>query len=74
MGMKRKDRRYVQHDACCFNINHMISVRQHHLYMIDAAAGEDLPKQSTPAGESITRQDEPMQQIGMRTRTRRKRT
>jgi hypothetical protein len=34
MGMKRKDRRYVQHDACCFNINHTISVRQHHLYMI----------------------------------------
>ncbi|CAM6065311.1 unnamed protein product [Sphagnum tenellum] len=74
MGMKRKDRRYVQHDACCFNINHTLSVRPHHLYMIDTTAGEDSTEQSTPAGESITRQDEPMQQTGMRTRTGRKRT
>jgi hypothetical protein len=54
MGMKRKDRKYIQHDACCFNINHRISISQHHIYMIDVATGEDPPEQSTPAGESIT--------------------
>ncbi|CAK9856566.1 unnamed protein product [Sphagnum jensenii] len=73
MGMKRKDRKYIQHDACCFNINHMIGVSQHHLYVLDVAAGEDPPKQSAPARESITTQDKPVQQNDMPTVIKRKR-
>jgi hypothetical protein len=29
MGVRRKDRRFVQHDACCFGINHQKYVSSH---------------------------------------------
>jgi len=73
MGMKRKDMKHIQHDACCFDINHRIGASHHHLYMLDVAAGEDPPEESAPAGESITTQDKPVQQNDMPTVIKRKR-
>ncbi|CAK9856563.1 unnamed protein product, partial [Sphagnum jensenii] len=73
MGVKRKDRKFIQHDACCFGINHRIDASHHHLYMLDVAAKEDPPEESTPIGESIATQDEPVQQKDMLTAIKRKR-
>ncbi len=37
IGIKRKDRKFIQHEACCFGINHRIGANHHHLYMLDVA-------------------------------------
>jgi hypothetical protein len=29
MGIRRKDRRYVQHNACCFGINYQMNGHSH---------------------------------------------
>jgi len=60
MGVRRKDRRFIQHDACCFGINHWICASHHHLYMLDVAVGENPYEESDPAGEAISRGDEPV--------------
>jgi hypothetical protein len=41
MGVRRKDRRFVQHDACCFGINHWTRVGCHQLYMFDVVSEEN---------------------------------
>jgi hypothetical protein len=37
IGVARKDRKFIQHEACCFGINHRIGANHHHLYMLDVA-------------------------------------
>jgi hypothetical protein len=61
IGVRRKDRRSIQHDACCFGINHWICSGHHHLYMLDAATGENPSEGSTPAIEVISGRAEPVQ-------------
>ncbi len=41
MGVRRKDRRFVQHDACCFGINHWTRAGCHQLYMLDVTSEEN---------------------------------
>ncbi len=48
MGVRRKDRRFVQHDVCCFGINHWRSVGCHQLYMLDVASEEEPFEESVP--------------------------
>jgi hypothetical protein len=60
MGVRRKDRRFIQHDVCCFGINHWICASHHHLYMLDVATGENPSEESAPAGEAISQEDEPV--------------
>ncbi|CAM6059743.1 unnamed protein product [Sphagnum tenellum] len=73
MGVHRKDRKFIQHDACCFSINHKTCANHHHLYMLDVAAEEDSSEELDPAGEAISRQDEPVQQKDMPVAIKRKR-
>jgi hypothetical protein len=61
ISVRRKDRRFIQHDACCFGINHWICSSHHHLYMLDVAMGENPSEGSTPAGEVISGRAEPVQ-------------
>jgi len=35
MGVRRRDRRFVQHNACCFGIHHHKHVSSHQLFMFD---------------------------------------
>ncbi|CAK9253648.1 unnamed protein product [Sphagnum jensenii] len=49
MGVRRKDRRLIQHNACCFGINHRKYVNDHQLFMLDVASEEDLSEESVPA-------------------------
>ncbi len=51
MGVRRKDRRLIQHGACCFGINHRKYVSDHQLYMLDIASEEDLSEESIPGEE-----------------------
>ncbi len=51
MGVRRKDRRFVQHNACCFGINHWTCVDNHQLYMLDVASREDLSEELIPGEE-----------------------
>jgi len=42
-GIRRKDRELVQHQTCCFGINHSKHFSDHHLYMVDVVLeGEQL--------------------------------
>jgi hypothetical protein len=38
LGVRRKDRVFVQHHACCFGINHCNYVSNHHLYVVDVVS------------------------------------
>jgi hypothetical protein len=64
MGVRRKDRRFVQHDACCFGINHWTCVDNHQLYMLDVASEEDLSQELIPCEEAMSMGDEPVQHEG----------
>jgi hypothetical protein len=60
MGVRRKDRRFVQHDACCFGINHWTRVGCHQLYMFDFVSEENPSKQSIPDEEAMSMSDRPV--------------
>jgi hypothetical protein len=64
MGVRRKDRRFVQHNACCFGINHWTCVGNHQLYMLDVASGEDLYEELIPGKEAVSMGDEHVQHEG----------
>jgi hypothetical protein len=54
IGVARKDGKFIQHEACCFGINHRIDANHHHLYMLDVACSRNrlrnrpLPKHQSP--------------------------
>jgi hypothetical protein len=73
MGVRRKDRRFVQHNACCFGINHKTCVGNHQLYMLDVALEEDLSEELVPGEEAVSTGDEPMQHEGARMVLKRRR-
>jgi hypothetical protein len=58
MGVKRKDRRFVQHNACCFGINHWTSVSNHQLYMLDIASEEDLSEELILGEKAVSMGDD----------------
>ncbi|CAK9276331.1 unnamed protein product [Sphagnum jensenii] len=73
IGVNRKDKKSIQHDVCCFGINHRLSTSHHHLYMLDLAVGEGPSEESAPTGESIAAQDEHVQQRDMSVAIKRRR-
>ncbi|CAK9275936.1 unnamed protein product [Sphagnum jensenii] len=74
VGVMRKDTRFIQHDACCFGINHKIGANQHHLFMFDAVAEEDQFEELTQEGMTISGQDAPVQQRDVPAAIKRKRS
>ncbi len=73
MGIRRRDRRLVQHNACCFGINHWRYVNSHQLYMIDAASEEDPYEELLPDEETVSTSEESMQNEVARVVSRRRR-
>jgi len=61
MGVRRKDRRLIQHGACCFGINHRKYVSDHQLFMLDVATEEDLSEGSILGEEIMPTCDGPVQ-------------
>jgi len=61
MGVRRKDRRFVQHDACCFGINHWTCAGYHQLYMLDVASEENPSEEFVPDEDAMSMGDEPVQ-------------
>jgi hypothetical protein len=61
MGVRRRDRRFVQHDACYFGINHQKYVSSHQLFMLDVESKEELSQESVPGQEAMPMHDEPVQ-------------
>ncbi|CAM6012423.1 unnamed protein product [Sphagnum balticum] len=61
MGVRRRDRRFVQHNACCFGINHQKYVSSHQLFMLDIESEEELSEESVPGEEAVPTHDEPVQ-------------
>jgi hypothetical protein len=72
MGVRRKDRRFVQHNACCFGINHWTCVGNHQLYILDVTSGEDLSEEFIPGEEVVSMGDEPVQHKGARKEEKKK--
>jgi hypothetical protein len=73
MGVRRKHRRFVQHDACCFGINHWTRDGCHQLYMLDVASEENPSEQSVPDEEAMSLSDGPLQHEEMRPILKRRR-
>jgi len=61
MGVMRRDRRFVQHNACCFGINHHKHVSSHQLFMFDVQSEEDLSEELVSGEEAMLTHDEPLQ-------------
>jgi hypothetical protein len=60
MGTRRRDRRFVQHNACCFGINHWRDTGCHQLYMLDVAPEEEPSEESIPDEEMREVDDGPI--------------
>jgi hypothetical protein len=60
MGVRRKGRRFGQHNACCFGINQWTCVGNHQMYMLDVTSAEDLFGEFIPGEEAVSTGDEPM--------------
>jgi hypothetical protein len=61
MGVRRRDRRFVQHNACCFGINHQRYVSSHQLFMLNIESKEELSEEYVPGKEAVPTHDEPVQ-------------
>jgi len=61
MGVRRKDRRLMQHGACCFGINHRKYISDHQLFMLNVTSEEDLFEGSIPGEEIMPTGDGPVQ-------------
>jgi len=48
LSVRRRDRECVQHQACCFGINHCNYVGSQQLYVVDVVSEEDQPKELAP--------------------------
>jgi hypothetical protein len=42
-GIRRKGKELVQHQTCCFGINHFTHLSDHHLYMVDVVSEVGQP-------------------------------
>jgi hypothetical protein len=73
MGVRRKDKRFVQHKACCFGINHWTYSGDHQLFMFDVVSEEDQSEESVHDEEAMTMSDEPMQLEEVRIVSKRRR-
>jgi hypothetical protein len=73
IGVARKDKKFIEHEACCFGINHRIGAKHHHLYMLDVATEQEPPEESAPAEGSIATQDVHLQQKELSVAIKRKR-
>jgi hypothetical protein len=73
MGVKRKDRRFVQHNVCCFGINHLTRAGCHQLYMLDVASEENPSEQSVPDEKAMSMSDGLVQHEEMRSVLKRRR-
>ncbi len=62
MGIRRKDRRYVQHNACCFGINHQTNGHNHQLFMQGVESEEEGSEESVPDEEVAPTPDAPVQE------------
>jgi hypothetical protein len=72
-GIRRKDRELVQHQTCCFGINHSKHFSDHHLYMVDVVSeGEQLLEPVLRTGED-TGENATMQASASRLGVQRKR-
>jgi hypothetical protein len=45
-GIRKKGNELVQHQKCCFGINHSKHSSDHHLYMVDVVSEEEQPPES----------------------------
>jgi hypothetical protein len=62
MGIRRKDRRHVQHNACCFGINHQTDDHSHQLFMLGVESEEEDSKESVPNEEVAPTPKAPVQE------------
>jgi hypothetical protein len=51
MGIRRKDRRHVQHNTCCFGINHQTDDHSHQLFMLGVKSEEEDSEEFVPNEE-----------------------
>jgi hypothetical protein len=45
-GIRRKGSELVQHQKCCFGINHSNHSSDHHLYLVDVVSEDEQPPES----------------------------
>ncbi len=62
MGIKRKDRRHVQHNTYCFGINHQMDDHSHQLFMLGVEFEEEDSEESVPDEEVAPAPDAPVQE------------
>jgi hypothetical protein len=60
-GIRRKGKELVQHQTCCFGINHSKHLSDHHLYMVDVVSEveqllEPVLRTGEDIGENVTMQ------------------
>jgi len=60
MGIRKRDRRNVEHDACCFGINHLTNGHSHQLFMLDVGSEEECSEESVPDEEIEPTHGEPV--------------
>jgi hypothetical protein len=60
MGIRRRDRRNVEHDACCFGINHLTNGHGHQLFMLGVGSEEECSEESVPNEEIEPTHGEPV--------------
>jgi hypothetical protein len=66
LGVRRKDREFVQHHVCYFGINHWNYASNQQLFVVDVVSEEDQPKEPVPYEARITRGGELMQDNDVR--------
>jgi hypothetical protein len=62
MGIRRTNKRYVQHNACCFGINHQMSGHSHQLFMMGVEFEEECSEESIPDEEVAPMHDAHVQE------------
>ncbi len=61
MGVRRRDRRFVQHNACCFGINHQRYDNSHQLFVLGVESEEELSEEFVSDEETVPVHDGPVQ-------------
>jgi len=61
LGVRRSDRECVQHQACCFGINHCNYAGSQQLYVVDVVLEEDQPKELVPCEAEVAKGGELVQ-------------
>ncbi len=62
MGIRRKDKRCVQHNACCFGINHQTDGHSHQLFMLGVESEEENSEESVLDEEVAPAPNAPVQE------------